>query len=148
KIDDKFDFTTALKELKEFIVEKRGELINSGSFTDWTIKTFDITQAQKDHPKTIFFKATKSFDSDFDPRRGPIRINEEIKKSADTFATISGDTVTNVYSINPGDWENYGQNLGYIHKGHELPNHPLLSSGTTEQWIITSNRILGNELNE
>ncbi|GAA5023589.1 hypothetical protein GCM10011506_06560 [Marivirga lumbricoides] len=148
KIDDKFDFTTTLKILKEFIVSKRDELIKLGSFTKWTIKTFDISQAQKDHPKTVFFKATKPFDSGFDPTRGPIRISEQIRKNADTFATISGDTVTNVYSIKLEDWENYGQGLGYIHKGLELPNHSLLSSGTTEQWIVTSNRILGNDLKE
>lgn len=131
------------------IKQKREKQKKEGSFNEWTISIFEMSQAQIDYPNAIFFKATKSFENNsIDPRRGPLKLRPEIREKADTFVTISGETVTNVFSINPSNWEEFKEpNLGFYQNGQEVPNHPLISSGSTK-WEPTSNRTLGKNLIE
>jgi very-short-patch-repair endonuclease len=148
KIEDNLNIYQIILELKKFIIEKRENLRSKNQFSEWKYIKHSMTQVQEDYPEAIFFKIPQASQETFiSVTRGPILIAEEKRNNATLFVAYSGDVVVNVYSLKPNDWVAFNNKaLGYYHQGQEIPNHPLLSSGTTTEWASTSNRFFGNKL--
>lgn len=142
------DIYESIEKIKQFLLSEIEEFKRSNNFKEWEAISHQIDQVQEDYPNAVFFKATKKQLADgFDPSRGPLMISEEIRENADLFVTYSGDTVTKVFELSKPVWGEYQPNrkLGFYQNGREIPNHPLISSGSTK-WNTTSNRVVGKNL--
>lgn len=145
-IDENFNITNIINELKAYLLEKIGELKRKDTFKKWEIIEYPISQVLDDYPNVILYKSNAlEFAPGFVPFSGPLQINGDIRKKANLFVAYSGttSTVVNVYEINENTWVK-GEN-GYYQTGFAVPDHPLLSSGDTK-WQASTNRMYGKNL--
>lgn len=146
KISKDFNIYKELEDLKAFILNKVEKYKKDGLFKDWEYIVHKVEDVQNEYPNAILYKVSDIEDSNYDVMRGPLLVNDNIRKNADIFISYSGSAVVNVYKINPNDWIPFQEeSRGFYQNGIELPNHPLLSSGITLNWQ-TSNRIYGKNL--
>jgi Uncharacterized protein conserved in bacteria len=147
KTDEINDVYETVNNLKGKILLKVSELQSRNEFSPWIPREFDMAQVQEDYPNAIFYKTNMAaIDKEHDPLRGPLKINQENRAAANLFVTLSGNTVISVYNIDATSWKEFpDNNRGFYQLGKELPNHPLISSGTTS-WHSTTNKMYGKNI--